>query len=65
MLASYPQVPTGYELGVGCAAQSYNGKLFFGLTADAHAAPDVDKLRDFIRESFHEVCRSAARHTKS
>jgi diacylglycerol O-acyltransferase / wax synthase len=65
MLASYPQVPTGYELGVGCAAQSYNGKLFFGLTADAQAAPDVDKLRDFIRESFHEVCRSAARHTKS
>ena len=27
MIASYPQVPTGYELGVGCAAQSYAGKL--------------------------------------
>ncbi|SPE26661.1 Diacylglycerol O-acyltransferase [Candidatus Sulfopaludibacter sp. SbA3] len=38
MLAAYPQVPTGYELGVGCAAQTYNGKIFFGLTADAHGA---------------------------
>ncbi|HWC99116.1 MAG TPA: wax ester/triacylglycerol synthase family O-acyltransferase [Candidatus Sulfopaludibacter sp.] len=65
MVASYPQVPTGYELGVGCAAQSYNGKLFFGLTADSQAAPDVDKLRDFIKDAFGEVCRSAARHTKS
>lgn len=65
MIALYPQVPTGYELGVGCAAQSYNGKLFFGLTADAHAAPDVDQLRDFIKSSFHEVCRSAARHNQS
>jgi diacylglycerol O-acyltransferase len=59
MLASYPQVPTGYEMGVGCAAQTYNGKIFFGLTADADAAPDVDKLRDFIKTSFREVCRAA------
>ena len=46
MLASYPHVPTGQELGVGCAVQTYNGKMFFGLTADADAAPDVRKLRD-------------------
>jgi diacylglycerol O-acyltransferase len=59
MIASYPQVPTGYEMGVGCAAQTYNGKIFFGLTADTHAAPDVDKLRDFIKTSFREVCRAA------
>ena len=58
MTALYPQVPTGYELGVGCAAQTYNGKIFFGLTADAHAAPDVAKLRDFIAKSCREVCRA-------
>ncbi len=59
MIASYPQVPTGYELGVGVAAQSYDGKLSFGLTADSEAAPDVTKLRDFIRVSFEELCRAA------
>jgi WS/DGAT/MGAT family acyltransferase len=59
MIASYPQVPTGYELGVGVAAQSYDGKLCFGLTADSEAAPDVTRLRDFIQVSFHELCRAA------
>ena len=59
MTAMYPQVPTGYELGIGCAALSYAGKLFFGLTADAHAAPDAGRLRNFILASFQELCRAA------
>jgi len=59
MLASYPHVPTGYELGVGCAVQSYNGKMCFGLTADADAAGDVRRLRDMIRLSWTELCRGA------
>ena len=58
MLASYPQVPIGYDLGVGCAVQSYDGKLFIGLIADAAAAPDVGQLRDFILVSFQELCKS-------
>jgi hypothetical protein len=59
MIAAYPQVPTGYELGIGCAVQSYDGKLFFGLIADADVAPDVHRLRDFIQSSFQELCRAA------
>jgi diacylglycerol O-acyltransferase len=59
MIAYYPQVPTGYELGIGCAVQSYDGKLFFGLSADALAASDVGRLRDFLYVSFRELCRSA------
>jgi diacylglycerol O-acyltransferase len=59
MIASYPQVPTGYELGFGIAVQSYDGKLFFGLTADAHVAPDVGRLRDYIRICFKELCKAA------
>jgi diacylglycerol O-acyltransferase len=59
MISSYAQVPTGYELGIGCAVQSYDGKLFFGLSADALAAPDVGRLRDFLYVSFRELCRSA------
>jgi diacylglycerol O-acyltransferase len=61
LVASYPAVPTGYELGVGVAVQSYDGKLFFGLTADAHVAPDVARLRDYIRECFEELSTAARR----
>ena len=59
MLAAYPQVPTGYDLGVGCAVHSYDGKLFFGLIADTEAAPDVERLRDFLVVSFQELLGSA------
>jgi len=59
MIACYPQVPTGYDLGVNCAVQSYDGKLFFGLIADAHVAADVGRLRDFLSTSFRELCRAA------
>jgi len=59
LVASYPAVPTGYDLGVGVAVQSYDGKLFFGLTADAHVVPDVALLRDYIRISFDELAKAA------
>jgi hypothetical protein len=59
MLAAYPQVPTGWDLGVGCAAHSYDGKLFFGILADTDAAPDSERLRDFLVLSFHELLKSA------
>jgi len=59
LIAAYPQVPTGYELGINVAVQSYNGKLFFGLIADAHVAPDVRKLREFLYVSFRKLCRRA------
>lgn len=59
LVASYPHVPTGYELGLAVAVQSYDGKLFFGLTADAQVAPDVSRFRDYIRTSFQQLCRAA------
>jgi hypothetical protein len=59
MLSSYPHVPTGYELGVGVAVQSYNGKMCFGLTADAVVCADVNRLRDFIRVSWNEISKAA------
>ena len=60
MIAVYPQVPTGYDLGVNCAVESYDGKLFFGLIADAKVASDVGRLRDFLYVSFREL-RAAAK----
>jgi WS/DGAT/MGAT family acyltransferase len=59
MIAAYPQVPTGYELGINVAAESYDGKLFFGLIADAEVASDVNRLRDFLYVSFQELNRAA------
>ncbi len=57
--ANYPLVPIAWEMGVGCAVTSYNQKLYFGLMADAQAAPDVDRLGDFLAQAYVEL-RSAA-----
>jgi hypothetical protein len=59
MIAAYPQVPTGYDLGINCAVESYDGKLFFGLVADAQVASDVNRLRDFLYVSFQELYAAA------
>lgn len=57
--AHYPLVPIAWEMGVGCAVTSYNQKLYFGLMADAKAAPDVDRLGSFLTEAYVEL-RAAA-----
>ena len=59
MLTFHPYVPIGNDMGVCCAIQSYNGKLYFGLTADSAAAPDVHRLNDFLEEAFGELRRAA------
>ena len=59
MTAYYPYVPVGYAVGCGCAIMSYDQHLYFGLTADTQAMPDVERLRECLAESFYEL-RSAA-----
>ena len=59
MVTFYPYVPIGNEMAVGCAIQSYNGKLYFGFTGDSAAAPDIDRLRDFLEEAFSELKEAA------
>jgi uncharacterized protein DUF1298 len=44
---------------VAVSVQSYNQMLYFGLTGDAAAAPDVGRLRDFLDESFTELRKAA------
>lgn len=61
MIASYPHVPTGYELGVNCAVQSYDGQFFCGFTADANVVPDVERLRDFMHAAYQEFERAGRR----
>ncbi|HMC60360.1 MAG TPA: wax ester/triacylglycerol synthase family O-acyltransferase, partial [Candidatus Solibacter sp.] len=59
MIASYPHVPTGYELGVNFAVQSYDGKLCCGFTADADVVPDAERLRDMTYEAFRDLLHAA------
>ena len=59
MAAYYPYVPVGYAVGCGCAIMSYDQHLYFGLTADLKAMPDVERLSQQLYESFYEL-RSAA-----
>jgi hypothetical protein len=59
MLAYYPYVPVGYAVGCGCAIVSYDQKIYFGLTADLQAMPDVERLKDFLNESYSELLRAA------
>ncbi|MDO8615787.1 MAG: wax ester/triacylglycerol synthase family O-acyltransferase [Dehalococcoidia bacterium] len=64
LLAHYPLVPIAWEMGIGCGVTSYNQKLYFGLIADAEAAADVQRLKEFLDQSFIEL-RSAAGVVKS
>jgi WS/DGAT/MGAT family acyltransferase len=59
MLTYYPYVPIGDFMGICCAMVSYNGAVYFGLTGDSACAPDVDRLRDFLYETFDEVQRAS------
>lgn len=66
MTQYYPHVPVGNDMGMGCAIQSYNQKLTFGITSDRAAAPDAHAMQEFLRESFGDLHRAAglteARH---
>ena len=64
MVTYYPYVPIANQMGVGCAIQSYNQTLYIGLTGDAQAAPDVERLRRFVDHAFQDLCRAAGIRTR-
>ena len=55
-----PLVPLAADHAVGIAVVSYSGRVFFGLSGDARAVPDLAVLRDGIEASITEL-RLAAR----
>ena len=57
-----PLVPLAADHAVGIAVVSYDGMVFFGLSGDARALPDMDVLRAGIQDSIAEL-RLAARHS--
>lgn len=58
MLVQYPYVPIGYKLGLGCAILSYNQYLYFGLSSDAQAMPDVEKFKEILDEVFADLLQT-------
>jgi hypothetical protein len=59
MVASYPHVPTGMDVGISVAIESYDQKLYFALTTDALAAPDGGRMIEFLETSFKELREAA------
>ena len=60
MLESYPVPPLmpGHALAIGVT--SYDGHVFFGLTGDRDAVPDLDVLAQCLVESLEELVDSAS-----
>ncbi len=59
MLAHYPIMPIGWNMGIGCAVMSYDQQLFVTFVADAAAGPDVAVLARFMEEAYAELRTSA------
>jgi len=55
MIASYPFVPVGFAVGVSCAILSYDQKLYFGITSDGVAMPDIEKLIEYLNQTFADL----------
>jgi hypothetical protein len=56
-----PLVPLAADHAVGIAVVSYDGKVFFGLSGDARALPDLEVLRSGIEDSIAELRRVTRR----
>ncbi len=61
MVAWYPRVPIGGEMGVNCAILSYNGTAYFGFTCDVAAVPDPEHLEKFVTASCAELLKAGKR----
>jgi diacylglycerol O-acyltransferase len=60
MLESYPVPPLlpGHALAIGVT--SYDGHVYYGLTGDRDALPDLDVLGQCMREALEELVDSAS-----
>jgi WS/DGAT/MGAT family acyltransferase len=53
--ALYPVSIPAHGVALNLTVQSYVDHLDFGLTADRRAVPDIDRLADYLAESFKEL----------
>lgn len=59
MVANYPYVPIANRVRLGVAVTSYAGRLYFGVTSDRAALPDVDLVCAGIRRGLAELLEAA------
>jgi diacylglycerol O-acyltransferase len=55
-----PVLPLSSGHALGVAAAGYDGRMYFGLTADRDALPDLDLVRTGIEETLHDLSRVVA-----
>jgi len=60
LLEHYALAPLSWEMGLGCAVTSYDKHLFFTLQSDPEAAPDVERLKELLEQSYFELKAAAA-----
>jgi len=60
LVEAYPIAPLWRNQAVIVALFSYDGRLFFGLNADAGLMPDLADLRDDLTHAFDELRELAA-----
>ncbi len=48
-------VPTSGDEPIGLAVFSYNDKVFMGVTTDAHAIPDPERVAELIKQYYDEM----------
>lgn len=60
MVETYPVHPLLPDHSLAVGVTSYNGGVFYGITADRDALPDVDTLGQCILEALDELKESAS-----
>jgi diacylglycerol O-acyltransferase len=61
--AVYPCIPLTEHRTVSIGVTSYRGRVFYGITADREAVPDVDVLAQCIEDALAELVETT--HTKT
>lgn len=60
LLEVWPFAPLYPDMGLGIAIVSYNGEVFFGLTADPGLVPDVEEFTNHLRQAAERCLDLAA-----
>jgi diacylglycerol O-acyltransferase / wax synthase len=59
LVASYPVHPLLPDHALAIGVTSYDGKVFFGITADRDLVPDAETLGQCLREALEELLDTA------
>jgi len=60
MVETYPVPPLHPGFGVAIGVTSYDGGVYYGITADRDALPDIDVFGQCVREALDELVDSAS-----